>query len=631
MAKTQTIVTTVIPRGVALNADPLPVSVFVTPRLRGADTLGAFPDWLAWTRRLAEHGLTLTLRCNGNEHDVAVDPGPLEPELWEALFTEETLVRSHQFDDYSGKPVLSYSMRRTLSVLKSIYQDAGVSLALPDDPGEGKERGNRRTLRRLLEGLDVNWSPSAGERWRDGLRRAQQAGRGPARGHDPVPCPARRRGTPAAGSECRGETRGRDPVRCLPPHADADGAGRRDAGRAARPRLGDPARLPPGAGLAQLLPVAPARARHRVRRRGAEGLRALTGPGQYAELSVAAAAGGWDWSIAPDWPGLRTACVHLGLTPETRVFFTAPRLLQNPAATVPPILGLLDLAPTRFGLAQVDVDGAMHKAIIQAETWHDPGPGRNLDPGAEPEAAAHPEVYDPEATLPSLRSGGFSLFADERALQLLGTIQQSKGFNEALESSGSQPRPFFAEDLVRGYRLDVWDSHTQAWHSLHFRDADYAVEDGPGSRRGRGRELRAARRHATRTRRGARERRPLSARGDRPLVWLEPGGRDARQASQPLRGPGQGRAAGRDDPDYRVNEPVTPFKLTTSFGIVEGTLPSLRFGRRYRLRARAVDLAGGGLQLDDPVTELLSLLFALPRDPDGSRTSATSPSRRRKS
>ena len=90
MAKTQTIVTTVIPRGVALNADPLPVSVFVTPRLRGADTLGAFPDWLAWTRRLAEHGLTLTLRCNGNEHDVAVDPGPLEPELWEALFTEET-------------------------------------------------------------------------------------------------------------------------------------------------------------------------------------------------------------------------------------------------------------------------------------------------------------------------------------------------------------------------------------------------------------------------------------------------------------------------------------------------------------------------------------------------------------
>ena len=35
-------------------------------------------------------------------------------------------------------------MRRTLSVLKSIYQDAAVSLALPDDPGEGKERGNRR-------------------------------------------------------------------------------------------------------------------------------------------------------------------------------------------------------------------------------------------------------------------------------------------------------------------------------------------------------------------------------------------------------------------------------------------------------------------------------------------------------
>ena len=65
MAKTQTIVMTVIPRGVAMNADSLPVSVFVTPRLAGADKLGAFPDWLQWTRRLKENGLTLTLRCVG--------------------------------------------------------------------------------------------------------------------------------------------------------------------------------------------------------------------------------------------------------------------------------------------------------------------------------------------------------------------------------------------------------------------------------------------------------------------------------------------------------------------------------------------------------------------------------------
>ena len=40
-----------------------------------------------------------------------------------------------------------------------------------------------------------------------------------------------------------------------------------------------------------------------------------------------------------------------------------------------------------------------------------------------------------------------------------------------------QPRPFFAEDLVRGFRLDVWDSQTQAWHSLHRRDALYKIKN----------------------------------------------------------------------------------------------------------------------------------------------------------
>ena len=73
--------------------------------------------------------------------------------------------------------MLSYPVRETLSVLKSIYQEAGVRLALPDRPGDEQERGNRRTLRELIEGLDVHWSPDAGERWRDTLRRAQLRGR----------------------------------------------------------------------------------------------------------------------------------------------------------------------------------------------------------------------------------------------------------------------------------------------------------------------------------------------------------------------------------------------------------------------------------------------------------------------
>src|SRR5258705_6962504 len=120
-----------------------------------------------------------------------------------------------------------------------------------------------------------------------------------------------------------------------------------------------------------------------------------------------------------------------------------------------------------MGLAQVDVDGALHKAIMLSETWQDGKP--------HPAVSDHPEVFDNSATLPSLRSGGVSLFADGRALKLLAKFKQSKVFNDALTANAPMKRPFYAEDLIHGYRLDVWDSNSNDWHSLHMRDAVYRI------------------------------------------------------------------------------------------------------------------------------------------------------------
>ncbi len=74
----------------------------------------------------------------------------------------------------------------------------------------------------------------------------------------------------------------------------------------------------------------------------------------------------------------------------------------------------------------------------------------------------------------------------------------------------------------------------------------------------------------------------------------------------------------KDDPQHPANEPATPFKMSTEFNIVAGSLPSLRFGRRYRLRVRPVDLAGNSLKFDDPLADLLAAVgMALPRNPNG--------------
>jgi hypothetical protein len=74
MAATQTILFIGVPR-ISENTGTLPVSVFVSPRLVGEQRLGAFPDWVDWTRQLKERGLVLTFRSGGRHVDVPIDTG----------------------------------------------------------------------------------------------------------------------------------------------------------------------------------------------------------------------------------------------------------------------------------------------------------------------------------------------------------------------------------------------------------------------------------------------------------------------------------------------------------------------------------------------------------------------------
>lgn len=160
MATEQTILFTVMPRGISLNSPTKPVSVFVSPRLDGADKLGAFPDWLNWTRYLRDDGLKLELHCGANTHTFPINGAGLRPDLWEQLFNAETYVRSHKsFDDYSQRGLISFSMRESLSALKSIYQQASVDFALPDAPRRNRQDDrlrNRDQLGELVKGLQVH-------------------------------------------------------------------------------------------------------------------------------------------------------------------------------------------------------------------------------------------------------------------------------------------------------------------------------------------------------------------------------------------------------------------------------------------------------------------------------------------
>src|SRR5439155_1115930 len=79
---------------------------------------------------------------------------------------------------------------------------------------------------------------------------------------------------------------------------------------------------------------------------------------------------------------------------QLRFFVPAPRSVTDPTAPTS-VLGLLLLDSQRFGVAQVDIDGAMHKAIMLADSLHDPDPAGNLAASVSPEPAPHPDVFDP--------------------------------------------------------------------------------------------------------------------------------------------------------------------------------------------------------------------------------------------
>lgn len=613
----QTILFTVMPRGLSVNARRLPVSVYVSPRLTGATTLGDFPDWLHWTPMLQSKGLALTFRCNGKTLTVKIDRKPLRPDLWEAMFNEDTFVRSFAFDDYATRAIFSYPVRLALSTLKSMYQQAGVALGLPDrtpfPQEEKRDSPNREFIKGLLSGLEVNWSKDLAERLRGKYR--DDFGRLASLDKSPV-------------------------VRFPPAWLDADGtlnlvppAGTtqsRNFHNFVAGQFAVYSHMPQGAPLEDNPPdfdeLIDFHQALSSLNSYPELLRALglvfdlelprsfvaatpvNAPGTLAVVDLP----GQNWEIPtqapPDLAPLETAYVYFTIGPPNRrwrVFTTAPGLLGGVYEDLE-IFGLLNIDPTRYGLAQVDVESGMHKNILLAESWQEDRLGL-----AFPE---HPEVFDETTTLPSLRSGGFSLFADGRALRLLQTFQDNKQFNEDLENGDPPDRPLYAEDLVHGYRLDIWDSLTGRWHSLHRRDAVYQIEE---------------RTFETTNEEGFTQLAAGQAApdpDDPPPDDLYLNESIARWAGWSLSVPFPGKHLSRDpdpdktldeDPEHPENEPATPFKMTTQFSAVAKSLPSLRFGRRYRLRVRPVDLCGNSLKYDAPLANLLAFLAGLPRNPEG--------------
>ncbi|MGB7981227.1 MAG: hypothetical protein WCF36_10620, partial [Candidatus Nanopelagicales bacterium] len=187
---------------------------------------------------------------------------------------------------------------------------------------------------------------------------------------------------------------------------------------------------------------------------------------------------------------------------------------------------------------------------------------------------------------PTLRATGLALARVDRAENLKVKLTDAPARDDALLAGAAGD--LHLEDVARGLRLEVWDDVSRRWHSLHQRLLDVEVQ-------GAGQVLIGA--PDVGFLQGASLTSADGPEGGVPGATYYAhevvAGWDGWSLAAPR--PGKtiihqdGAEVLQDAPDPDP-DPVHPVVATSR--VRPGTLPRLRYGRRYALRAWAVDLAG---------------------------------------
>ncbi|MFD7659123.1 hypothetical protein ACFV4N_34525, partial [Actinosynnema sp. NPDC059797] len=250
--------------------------------------------------------------------------------------------------------------------------------------------------------------------------------------------------------------------------------------------------------------------------------------------------------------------------------------------------GLLRVGDTdRFAVVQLDPDSA----ALAVRQFADTVTRLRVERGGQllKRSASTPD----EQALPVLRTAGFSVGRLSRAARLAAKVERNRAVNDAAFTAGgdkvTDDIALDADDVVRGYRWDVRDENAGQWFSLMWRDGVYVFART-------GAEVPVLEETAAQTA-------PTTsgATGDEDLYVQES---LVHWAGWSLAAPRPGKALGGDNAlgDGKA-KPDPDFPFDTRFA--PRALPRLRFGRRYRLRARVVDIAGNSLTAEqaDAVTD----------------------------
>ena len=281
--------------------------------------------------------------------------------------------------------------------------------------------------------------------------------------------------------------------------------------------------------------------------------------------------------------------------------------------------GLLDLSnPMKYEVVQLDLDGAVFKLMNMGRSLAEEGepltkekPLLLADAGSGDFQSIKPilnvgHINTANAALPTLRSTGLSVVKANHPAALISIINQTASANNSVAKAqvnpGAVPKAttsavalnfksqdvqttWSADQLIRGYRIDIWDSDTRKWNSLCKRIGAYQVakqnvtlppDEGcvsvalskPGDKSQNIERLSEA----------------LFKWDGWSLVAPRPG-KLIKDADAPI--------------DFNNLNTINSMGVSVNFAPPNQSLPRLRFGTRYRIRARVVDLAGNSRDLGE--------------------------------
>lgn len=600
---TQRVVWTLLPNGINKESNRARASVLVSPRLSLPNTvsppnLSQFPYWLDWPAIM--QGASFKVVVNGAASvDAQLTSSP-DSAVWQAIFPSTTFVRPWAFDaaGLTNKFILSYPVTGVVDIIEKLYGQIGAldidglpprrslrlavngsredAATLTRVPGAGRGvRPNPMTpgqvlerLRRDSKGRDYN--PNAGPK----------AGANQGLMADPdhaldllqayhTPLEAERIGKYGANQQPDGYA--------------AKFPGKENPFRHAQWKTRDKTPLPSPSDYKDLIDF------HQI-------TAALC---QYPDLNKRC---GLVLDLEFDLPGNagQSPTLHLeadwqtapadGVTTEPDV---KPKIVANVSqgnfyaakkiGASPILERYLRLVGEDFSLVQMDVDGAGLKLKNFGESLKNDVPVEYDDESFE-------EKQEPEAGLPSLRTAGIMLAEKRRDLSLTALLQRAENMQSTLANT-TLPPTLYAEDVIRGYRADIFDDDSKKWRSLFFRSTNFTFTNTNGGvttpkEEGMARVAAGGSTDNTNT--------DVMKIHEGLLNW----------SGWSLAAPEPGNLIRRDDeqdPPYAAENEETPpgLPLKTKYQVVSGTLPRLRFGRTYRMRVRLVDLAGASAEFSE--------------------------------